>query len=291
MATTHLPTNWGRWGDDDQLGTLHLIDAAARKRAAAEVRDAHHISLARRTKPVPLTTGLGPVGSPATMPAGVLQAVNFNGAKPQAMTDSLLINTHNADLTHLDTVAHMPVDEHVYPGIPVHAAVTPTGVTHGSADPFGEGIVTRGVLLDLAPGGGSLPADRRIGGTDLNAALERAGTTLAAGDAVAVRGGWDTHQPLDQPVPGLDLSAVQWLREHDVSVYVGDIGDARPAQFPLPLHQVALARLGLPLVDAADLQALAQHCEASNRWSFMLILAPPRITGTTGLAVNPIAVF
>ncbi|MFQ6147767.1 cyclase family protein [Streptomyces seoulensis] len=290
MTGTELPTNWGRWGDDDQLGTLRLIDAAAKERAAAEVRDARHVSLARRVRPVPLTTGLGPVGSPAVMPAGVLQIVNFNGVKPVAMTDTLVVNTHNAALTHLDAVAHMPVDEHVYPGVPVHAAVTPTGVTHGSADAFGEGIVTRGVLLDLAPGG-SLPADMRVADTDLDAALERAGTTLSAGDAVAVRGGWDTNQPLDQPVPGLDLSAVRWLNEHGVSVYLGDIGDARPAQLPLPLHQVALARLGLPLVDAADLEALAQLCEVSGRWSFMLVLAPPRITGATGLLVNPIAVF
>ncbi|MFJ8932816.1 MULTISPECIES: cyclase family protein [unclassified Streptomyces] len=291
MSETQLPTNWGRWGDDDQLGTLHLIDTAAKRRAAAEVTDGHHISLARRIRPVSLTTGLSPVGSPATMPAGVMQAVNFNGAKPLAMTDTLVINTHNAALTHLDALAHMPVDEHIYPGVPVHAAVTPTGVTHGSADPFGEGLVTRGVLLDLAPGGGSLPADRRIDGADLDAALERTGTTLSAGDAVAVRGGWDTNQPFDQPVPGLDLSAVHWLNEHGASIYIGDISDARPARFPMPMHQIALARLGLPLVDAADLEALAQHCEASNRWSFMLVLAPPRITGTTGLVVNPIAVF
>ncbi|MFD7536230.1 cyclase family protein [Streptomyces sp. NPDC059819] len=291
MTETALPSNWGRWGDDDQLGTLHLIDAAAKKRAATEVRDAHHVSLARRIRPVPLTTGLGPVGSPAVMPAGVLQIMNFNGAKPVALTDTLVINTHNAALTHLDAVAHMPVDEHVYPGVPVQAAVTPTGVVHGSADPFGAGIVTRGVLLDLAPDGGSLSADRPIGATDLDAALDRAGTVLSSGDAVAVRGGWDTHRPLSEPVPGLDLSAVRWLDDHGVSVYLGDISDARPAPFPMPMHQVALARLGLPLVDAADLDELAEVCGRLGRSSFMLILAPPRITGTTGLAVNPIAVF
>lgn len=93
MTETELLTNWGRWGDDDQLGTLNLIDTSARKRAAAEVRDARHVSLARRVDPVPLTTGLGPVGGAATMPAGVLQAVNFNGSQPLAMTDTLLINT------------------------------------------------------------------------------------------------------------------------------------------------------------------------------------------------------
>lgn len=291
MGEQELPTNWGRWGDHDQLGTLHLIDTAAQGRAAAEVRDARHVSLARPIDPVPLATGLGPVGSPATMPAGVLQAVNFNGMAPLAMTDTLVVNTHNAALTHLDAVAHMPVDEHVYPGVPVRDAVTPTGVMHGSADGFGTGIVTRGVLMDLAPGGGSLAADQRVGGTDLDTALERAGVSLHPGDAVAVRGGWDTNQPLGQPVPGLDLSAVQWLDEHGVSIYLGDIGDPRPPAFPLPLHQVALARLGLPLVDAADLDELAEVCVSSGRSSFMLVLAPPRITRTTGLVVNPIAIF
>ncbi len=139
MTNSELPSNWGRWGADDQLGTLNLIDATAKVRAAAEVREARHVSMARPIRPVPLTTGLVPVAEPAMMPAGVLQIMNFTGAKPMALTDSLLVNTHNAALTHLDSVAHMPVDEHVYPGVPVRDAVTPTGVTHGSADPFGEG--------------------------------------------------------------------------------------------------------------------------------------------------------
>lgn len=111
------------------------------------------------------------------------------------------------------------------------------------------------------------------------------------GDAVVVRGGWDVNQPMTQPVPGLDLSAVEWLDEHGAALYIGDISDARPASFPMPMHQVALARLGLPLVDAAALDELAARCASLRRWSFMLVLAPPRITGTTGLAVNPLAIF
>jgi kynurenine formamidase len=230
------------------------------------------------------------VGGPGTVPAAVLQVVNFMGAQPLALTDSLFVNTHNAGLTHVDAVSHMPVGDAVYPGVPVREAVLPTGVQHGSADHLAAGVVTRGVLLDLAPGG-RLDAEQRVGAADLDAALERAGTSLQPGDAVAVRGGWDTDQPMHQPVPGLDLSAVRWLHEHDVSIYVGDIGDARPPSFPMPVHQVALARLGLPLVDAARLDDLASACASQGRWSFMLVLAPPRITGTTGLVVNPIAIF
>ncbi|PWH07400.1 cyclase [Brachybacterium endophyticum] len=291
MSTEDLPTNWGRWGDHDQLGTLNLIDDAARARAALEVRDGVSVSLARATRPTALTAGLSPVATPARMPAPVLQMVNFNGFDPHAITDSLLINTHNAGLTHLDAVTHQPVDGSVYPGVPLREAVTPTGVGHGSADAFTGGILTRGVLLDLAPDGDSLPQETLVGAEDLDAALERTGTSLHPGDAIVIRGGWDIDQPLDQAVPGLSLDAVGWLHEHDVSVYVGDIGDARPLLTPMPLHKVALARLGMPLVDVAQLDGLASTCADRQRWSFLLVLAPPRILGTTGLPVNPLAVF
>ncbi|MFB7651497.1 MULTISPECIES: cyclase family protein [unclassified Streptomyces] len=291
MTENDLPLNWGRWGDTDEIGALNLIDDAARSRAAAEVHDATSVSLARPTAPIPLTTGLTPVGSPATMPAPVMQVVNFNGARPMALTDSLLINTHNAGLTHFDALSHIPVGDKVYPGVPLQDAITPTGVRHASADRAAGGIVTRGILLDLAPDGGSLDGDYLVSAADLDAALDRAGTSVHPGDAIVVRGGWDVNQPVTQPVPGLDLSAVDWLDRHGAALYVGDISDARPPSFPMPMHQVALARLGLPLVDAANLDDLAERCASLQRWSFMLVLAPPRVTGTTGLAVNPIAIF
>ncbi|MEU6841670.1 cyclase family protein [Streptomyces sp. NPDC046716] len=155
---------------------------AARSRAAAEVHDATSVSLARQTIPPPLNTGLAPVGSPATAPAPVMQVVNFNGARPMALTDSMLINTHNAGLTHIDALSHIPVGDKVYPGVPIQDAVTPTGVRHASADHAAKGIVTRGILLDLAPDHGSLDADHRVSGTDLDAALDRAGTSVHPGD-------------------------------------------------------------------------------------------------------------
>ncbi len=291
MTDTVLPSNWGRWGERDRLGTLNLIDEAARARAVAEVRSGRFVSLARPVVPVAFSAGGGPVGSAAVMPTAVMQTMNFGGTHPLAMTDTLVLNVHNAAMTHVDAVAHIPVEGMVYPGVPLDEAVTPQGVQHGSTDSSAGGVLTRGVLLDLAPNGGSLDADRRIGATDLDDALERSGATLTSGDAVAVRGGWDTNLPMTQPVPGLDITAVQWLNTHGVSVYLGDIGDSRPPSFPLPLHQVALARLGLALVDAAALDDLAEACLAEHRSTFLLVLAPPRITGTTGLPVNPIAIF
>lgn len=290
MSEIQYPTNWGRWGEDDELGTLNLIDDAARIRATAEVQDATSVSLARSTIPTPMTTHLGPVGTQATVPAAVMQVVNFNGYKPMAVTDSLLINTHNAGLTHLDAVAHVPVGDEIYPGVKLDDAITPIGVRRGAADHVAAGIVTRGVLLDLAPDG-RLEAGKRVGRTELDTALDRADTSVHPGDAIVVRGGWDLNQPLTEPVPGLDLSAVEWLDEKGAALYIGDIGDSRPPTFPMPMHQVALARLGLPIVDVAQPDELARRCAERQRWSFLLVLAPPRITGTTGLAVNPIAIF
>lgn len=112
---------------------------------------------------------------------------------------------------------------------------------------------------------------------------------LHSGDAVVVRGGWDTDQPFSQPVPG--LSPVGWLHDREVSLSLGNIGDARPWAPPLPMHQVALARLGMPLIDATAVDELADVCRAEQRYSFMLVVAPPRISGATGLIVNPIAIF
>lgn len=289
--TEDLPSNWGRWGDADQLGALNRIDDAARLRAADEVRTGSTVSLARRTDPTPLTTGLGPVSGVGATPGPVMQVVNFNGVDPLAVTDSLLVNTHNAALTHIDALVHIPVDGLVYPGVPLRDAVTPTGVRHGGADGFTSGITTRGVLLDLAPGGGQVPAERRIGAADLDAALSRAGTSVHEGDAVVVRGGWDTNRPMTDSVPGLDLDAVEWLDERGAALSIGDVGDPRPVALPMPMHHVAMARLGIPLVDAAELTDLAERCAELGRWSFMLVLAPPRISGTTGLVVNPLAVF
>jgi kynurenine formamidase len=286
-----LPSNWGRWGAEDQLGTLNLIDADARLRAAAEVRTGRHVSLARPVAPVPFTAAGGPVGKPTRMPAAVLQTIGFGGTDPFAMTDTLIVNTHNAALTHLDAVAHIPIDQQIYPGVPLDDAVTPLGVRHGSADNFAAGIITRGILLDLAPDDVPLKPEHRISSADLDRILDKSGVHLQLGDAIAVRAGWDVNRPMHEPVPGLDLSAIAWLHAHDVSVYIGDVGDPRPPTFPLPLHQVALARLGLPLVDAAALDDLATTCRAEQRCSFLLVLAPPPITGTTGLPVNPIAIF
>ena len=289
-STEDLPTNWGRWGLDDERGTLNHISDEARARGVAAASVGRVVSLAFPVQPAPLA---GPVPfATGPQPAGVMQMLNFNGSPARALTDVLIVNTHHGAVTHIDALGHIPVGDQVYPGVPIAGAVVGGTVQHGSTTPFAAGITTRGVLLDLAPGG-RLEPDHLVAGEDLDEAEKRAGVRIESGDALVVRGGWRVADHLREPVPAMNVGAVRWMAEREVSVYAGDIGDRPqfPPTVPLAMHQVALARLGMPLIDNADVAALAAACHELDRYSFLFVVAAAAITGATGLPVNPLAIF
>ncbi|SDS69846.1 cyclase family protein [Actinoplanes derwentensis] len=283
--------NWGRWGDRDQLGAVNLITDEARTRGAAEARTGQTVSLARITTPFPLTGG--PL-APATAPTTAVQTMMlFTGFGAPAMAEVMVVTTHHPEVTHLDGLGHWAEGGRVYPGVGVADSSGPTGVRHGAADVFGGGILTRGVLLDLAPGGRLAPA-HPVTAAELDAAAGRAGVDVLSGDALLVRGGWDRATAGDVPLPGVTADAVHWLHEKGIAVYAGDVGDAMPplpGEMPGALHRLALGRLAIPLIDGPNLEELAVTCERLGRWTFQFVVAAPRIAGTTGLPVNPLAVF
>jgi kynurenine formamidase len=286
-----LPTNWGRWGERDQLGTLNFINDETRARAVAEATTGRVVSLAFPVSPVPLA-GPIPFGT-HPMPAGVTQILNFTGSPARAIADVLIINTHHAGMTHIDALVHIPIDDHVYPGVPVNSAVLFGAVHHGSTAAFASGLTTRGVLLDLAPGD-RLAADYEVTGRDFDEAETRQGVRVESGDALVVRGGWRLADHVMKPVPCLTLDAVRWMAEREVSLIASDIGDRPP--FPptgqiLALHQVALPRLGMPLIDNANVDPLAEVCTELGRHSFLFVVGTMAIIGATGLPVNPLAIF
>jgi kynurenine formamidase len=168
-----------------------------------------------------------------------------------------------------------------------------TWVAHGSTTAFAAGVVTRGVLLDLAVDG-PLPSGYPVTGRDLDAAEERQRVRIESGDALVVRCGWAETVDPENPMPGMSLDAVRWMHRRGVALYVGDIGDGHPGldpTCPLPLHLVALPLMGMPLVDAAKVDDLAAVCAEMGRYGFLFVAAPPRIHGLTGVPVNPLAVF
>ncbi|PPH27434.1 hypothetical protein C5C37_13750 [Rathayibacter sp. AY1F9] len=138
----------------------------------------------------------------------------------------------------------------------------------------------------------SMPS--RTSDIDLDAAERRGGVPLQSGDALVVRSGWGFSWDSEEQAPGMTVDAVTWMHERGVALYAGDVGDSFPPhdpEMPMPMHMVALARLGMPLIDSADVEQLAVVCAELSRWSFLLSVAPPRLLGLTGVPVNPIAVF
>ena len=286
-----LPTNWGRWGERDERGTLNLITDEVRGRAVAEARTGRTVSLARPIPTSPMVAGpMAPLGADST---AVLQAALFTGASPRAMAELVVMMTHHPEVTHFDALAHQIVDGRVYPGLALEEAGGAAGLRHGSTAVFAHGVVTRGVLIDLASDG-PLPDGHGVTGAELEAACTRAGVEVRSGDALVVRGGWDYAASRHRHLPGMTLDAVAWMHRHDVAVYAGDIGDARPPvdpRVPGPLHRVALARLGMPLIDVADPTELAAACAEEGRATFLFAAAPPPLGAASGVPVNPLAIF
>ncbi|MFC8229424.1 cyclase family protein [Streptomyces sp. NPDC057287] len=285
-----LPSNWGRWGLDDELGTLNFITADARARGVAAAHTGRVVSLALPVHPGPLA---GPIPfGPGPQPAGVTQVMVYTGSPARVFTDVLVINTHHSTVTHIDALAHIPTGDRIYPGVPVSRAIAGGTVRQGSTAAFAEGVTTRGVLLDLAPEGRLAPG-LRVTGQDLDEAEQRAGVRLESGDALIVRGGWNVFDHLEEQVPAMTVDAVRWLAAREVSVYAGDISDAPPVHpsGTLAMHQIALGQLGMPLIDNADVSALATTCSELNRYSFLFVVGTPAIVGATGLPVNPLAIF
>jgi kynurenine formamidase len=289
-----IPCNWGRWGSEDEQGTLNLITDDVRSRAADEVRTGRWVSLALPIEPTPILSG---PFVPTSIKESPVQQLMVHPVQPEASMcaslDVISITNHHPRSTHLDALAHIASEGVVYPGRQLAESVTPAGVHHGSTAAFSEGVVTRGVLLDLT-GDGPLPEGYAVTAHDLESAEHRENVRVEPGDALVVRCGWEFTPDPGRSSPGMSLDAVRWMHRRGVSLYAGDIGDAFPPldpAVPFPLHGVAITRMGMPLIDAANVDDLAAVCMEMGRHSFLLSTAPPRINGATGLPVNPIAIF
>lgn len=283
--------NRGRWGPNDQLGTLNLITPDVRVRAAALVRTGVVVSLAKPLDEQPS----------AVNPRPAWHVMHLETERPYAAADGLHLQVHGLASTHLDALGHMYLDGVGYNGFRQDETVLMGGLTALDVSAMAEGIVTRGVLLDVAAAA-DVPWLEPGAGVDaamLEAAAELHGTAVEAGDAVVVHVGLErreaTYGPEDPGVrAGLELSAIEWLHDHDVALYTGDCIErfpAAPGPVPMPLHQIGIARMGLTVLDAPTLTGLLACCARLDRWTFLLSAAPLVVRGGTGSPVNPLAVF
>jgi len=286
-------SNWGRWGKDDELGTLNLVTPAKRKQAASLVKDGVTVSLASDAE----TAKSEDV--PCPMEWAMVTATQSSA------TDRIGYPCiHGAGTTHLDSFAHVFFDGKMWNGYAVDGVVTKDrGAARNSILTTKSGIVTRGVLYDIArlKGVPYLEPGTRIFVEDLEAWERKAGVKAMAGDALLLRWGrWARRRalgrwPVNEAMAGLDNSVIPWLKARDIAILGWETPDYAPHPPgdlpPSSLHNFALTILGIHLLDRADFNALSDAAAARNRWEFMLTIAPLPIPNGTGSPVNPIAVF
>jgi hypothetical protein len=285
-------SNAGRWGAGDERGTLNYVTPAKRLAALALVREGVTLSIGR---------DLVARGSRQVPPSAV-HVLIYDAHLPTAALELLTLVPHGFEMTHLDAVAHSYFEGRVYNGRRADDVVQRVGgIRFGSIMANADGIVTRGVLLDVAAVRGVeyLAAEDGIAVADLEAAEADAKTRIGRGDAVFVRSGQALRERAQGPLPevpreGLLAECVPWLHSREVAVYSGDCIERLPSGYkrvPMPLHQLGMVAMGLAIMDCADCERLAEACRARGRYEFCLVVAPLRVPGGTASAVNPLALF
>jgi kynurenine formamidase len=303
MERTFVATrNWGRWGAEDERGALNFITPRKRAAAAAGVREGALVSCARDLAVESSPENPRPALHHMLVAGDDAESIGAPGFG--ATMDFIGVAFHGMAVSHLDALCHVAVGGRIYNGFPV-GEVRSTGARRDSVMVAADGIVSRGVLLDVARARGVewLEPGERIGPEELERAEAAAGLRVEEGDVLLVATGRDARRaakgpwhPTEVGLAGLDPRCVPWLHERRIAVLGSDgVSDALPGAgiegWPIPVHQCCLVGMGVHLLDNLALAELARACAARERWEFLLAVAPLRIGGGTGSPVNPIAIF
>ena len=283
-------SNWGRWGKDDELGTLNLITPAKRKAALALVKEGVPVSLSTNTAMEKA------VDVPCPAEWAMLTSTQI-GATDRVAYPCI----HGAAATHIDSLAHTFFAGKMWNGYDATALVTmQKGAQKNSVMPMKNGIVTRAVLYDIArlKGVPYLKPGDRIFPADMEASERRTGVRVGPGDALVLRWGrYGRRAKLgpEEGAAGFDNSILPWLKQRDVALIVWETAGYSPQPkgdlFTNAVHNFVQAILGIHILDRADLEALSEAAASRNRWEFTLIVNPLALPNATGTPVNPIAMF
>ncbi|MEQ8861694.1 MAG: cyclase family protein [Pseudomonadales bacterium] len=286
-------SNWGRWGTDDELGTLNLITPEKRVAAARLVTDGVSVSLALELNKQQDALNANPLKHE-------LAVGTFGGH--EVAGDSYSIEYHGFAHSHIDGLPHFAHGGRMYNGFSVDT-LKPTGAERLGVENFHQGIFTRGVLIDVPwlKGVEYLEPGTVITRDDLEAFEKKTGTRVQSGDVLLIRTGrWERIRQKGQwnfleSAAGSHASIALWLKARDVAVIGSDgVSDVMPSHVEglvNPLHELVLVGLGMPILDNLDLDALAQQARASQRWEFLFVGAPLRVPGGTGSPLNPLALY
>jgi len=284
-------SNWGRWGKNDQRGTLNLMTPAVRRDALKIARDGVSVSLAHTIEKQQAADNPRPLGQEMTLDeAG------------HAM-DLYTIWYHGSVITHIDSLCHYSFEGKIYNGFERAKIAQGPGCVQNGVENQKDGIITRGILVDmpLMKNVPYLEPGTAVTAADLEAWEKFASVKIRSGDALFLRTGrWAQRAQkgawnVAASAAGFHASVLPWLKARDVALLGNDaVTDVQPSGVqgsPRPIHQVAIVAMGLPLIDVMDLEAVAKEAAARKRWEFLLTAAPVPVLGGTGFPLNPIATF
>jgi len=290
-------SNWGRWGADDERGALNYLTPELVAAASGLVRDGRTVSLSRSLNTEREPDNPEPADHYMTMLGGRDHPEGLAFAK-----DYIGVDYHNDSHSHLDALCHVSYDGSLYNGRPADS-VSATGAAVETVEVLKDGLVARGVLLDvprtrgvswLEPGDSVLPGD-------LSESEDRQGVRVEEGDILLIRigharrldelGPWDTASSK----AGLHPSCAEFLAERRIAALGSDGNSDTAPSFTegvgFPIHVLALTAMGVHLLDYLQLDELGSACEKAGRWEFLFVGAPLRITGGTGSPLNPLAIL
>ena len=305
-------SNWGRWGSEDERGTLNLVTPQMVVEASKLVRTGKTISLALPYDDAGPQTGVlgrfNPVHLMIRDGADTVAGTSirdFYGGVDQHFrsTDDLIIMPLQSG-TQWDAMGHVVFENKIYNGFGAEW-VSSRGALKGDVAQGADGMVGRGVLLDVprALGIDWLEPGFAIGAEELQKAEALGGLEVAAGDFVFVRtgamaaaraaGAWGDYA--GGPAPGLGLASVDWVAERDIAALAADTWglEVRPNETPdvlQPLHLIFIAHMGLWLGEIFDLEPIADDCAADGVYEFMFCGPPLPFTRAVGSPLNPMAI-
>ncbi len=282
-------SNWGRWGNEDQLGTLNLITAEKKIQAASLVKEGKSISLANNLSK---EEGINN-GNP------LIHTVRASG---KWAVDTYTIDYHGYAHSHIDALCHIALDGELYNGYSADSRKSTEAEKLGIQN-MSDGIFSRGILVDI-PWLKDIPyLDEGIPifSKDLEAWELKTGIKISSGDILLIRTGRMENEKQNgtwkysQKASGLHASTVSWLKDRDIAVLGSDgASDLLPSGVEgqsHPVHMLVLFSMGTPILDNLNLEELTKQARLSNRWEFLFVGAPLRIEGGTGSPLNPIAIF
>ncbi len=298
--------NWGRWGDDDQLGTLNLVTPEVVAAAAALVRHGRTIPLGVPLEEDGVQAGFVPGRD---NPVRGMHAVN-EGIDPDGDPDSFHTSDDHVTMglqagTHWDGLGHVSYSGVMYNGYEA-STITEAGASKCGIQHL-RSVCSRGVLLDVARAKGVdvLDCPYAITGDDLDEAAALGGVEVRSGDIVLVRTGRMSIYHRDGGLAyclgpagdgsnaGLSLSSAAWLYDHDVAAVANDTlaFEVYPSEADmLAVHLLHLVDMGLTQGQNWDLEALSEDCAGDGVYEFFLSATPEPFVGGVGSPVAPVAI-